>query len=95
MLQISYLPVLRQIDTSERKSALVADINEFTDWSSILPGISAIVHLAARVHVLKDDSVDPLTEFRRINLYGTLNLARQAAAHGVRRFIYLSTISEW
>lgn len=92
MLQISYLPVLRQIDTSERKSALVADINEFTDWSSILPGISAIVHLAARVHVLKDDSFDPLTEFRRINLYGTLNLARQAAAHGVRRFIYLSTI---
>jgi UDP-glucose 4-epimerase len=90
--QISFLPVLRQDDGSGRKSALVEDINGLTDWSSILPGMSAIVHLAARVHVLKDDSNDPLTEFRRINVQGTLNLARQAVAHGVRRFIYLSTI---
>ena len=91
-LRISFLPVMRRDDGSGRKSALVEDINGFTDWSSVLPGMSAIVHLAARVHVLKDDSNDPLTEFRRINVHGTLNLARQAAVHGVRRFVYLSTI---
>jgi nucleoside-diphosphate-sugar epimerase len=90
--QIFCLPVMRQDDGSGRKSALVEDINGFTDWSSILSGISAIVHLAARVHVLNDDSTDPLTEFRRTNVHGTLNMARQAAAHGVNRFIYLSSI---
>lgn len=90
--QISYLPVMRQDDDSGKNTVVVEDINEFTDWSSILPGVSAIVHLAARVHVLIDDSKNPLAEFRRINVHGTLNLARQAAAHGVRRFIYLSTI---
>lgn len=91
-VQISFLPVMRQDDDSGKNTVVVEDINEFTDWSSILPGVSAIVHLAARVHVLKDDSKNPLTEFRRINVHGTLNLARQAAVHGVHRFIYLSTI---
>lgn len=90
--QISFLPVMRQDDGCGRKIALVEDINGATDWSLILPGISVIVHLAARVHVLREKSSDPLTEFRRTNVQGTLNLARQAAAHGVRRFIYLSTI---
>lgn len=90
--QISFLPVMRQDDGTGRKTALVEDINGFSDWSLFLPGISVIVHLAARVHVLKEDSDDPLAEFRRVNVHGTLNLARQAAAHGVRRFIYLSTI---
>ena len=51
-----------------------------------------VVHLAARVHVMRDHSQDPLMEFRRVNTDGTLNLARQAAASGVRRFIYLSSI---
>lgn len=91
-LQISYLPVMRQNDGSTRKTVVIEDINEFTDWSSVLSNISDIVHLAARVHVLKDKSIDPLAEFRRINVHGTLNLARQAAVQGVRRFIYLSTI---
>jgi len=54
--------------------------------------IDVVVHLAARVHIMNDDSSDPLAEFRKVNTDGTLNLARQAAESGVKRFIYLSSI---
>ena len=51
-----------------------------------------MIHLAARVHIMRDSADDPLAEFRRVNTEGTLNLARQAAEFGVKRFIYLSSI---
>nr|WP_308872821.1 NAD-dependent epimerase/dehydratase family protein [Thiothrix subterranea] len=54
--------------------------------------MDTIIHLAARVHVMHDTATDPLTEFRRTNTAATLNLAQQAAAAGVRRLIYLSSI---
>jgi nucleoside-diphosphate-sugar epimerase len=53
--------------------------------------VDAIVHLAARVHVMRDTAADPLAEFRRVNLDGTISLASQAAAAGVRRFVYVSS----
>lgn len=68
------------------------DLAVATDWSACLKGIDCVVHLAARVHVMHDGAADPLTEFRKVNVEGTLALARQAAAAGVRRFIYLSSI---
>lgn len=57
-----------------------------------LISITTVIHIAARVHVMNDSSVDPLAEFRVINTNGTLNLAKQAALAGVKRFIYLSSI---
>ena len=72
--------------------SVVGDINATTKWSDALHGIDAVVHLAARVHVMHDTAFDPLVEFRSVNTDGTLNLARQAASAGVRRFIYLSSI---
>lgn len=63
-----------------------------TDWQHGLQGCDAVIHLAARVHVMTETAADPLTEFRRVNVDGTLNLARQAAAAGVRRFIFVSSI---
>ncbi|WP_137821640.1 SDR family oxidoreductase [Pseudomonas sp. D(2018)] len=63
-----------------------------TDWRTALEGIDAVIHSAARVHVMHDQSSDPLAEFRKVNVDGTLNLARQAAAAGVRRFIFISSI---
>ena len=57
-----------------------------------LQEVSAVVHLAARVHVMADDAVDPLREFRRVNRDWTEQLARAAALQGVRRFVYLSSI---
>ena len=71
---------------------LIAGLTAETDWEDFLEGCEAVIHLAARVHIMNDDSTDPLAEFRKVNTEGTLNLARQAAAAGVKRFIYLSSI---
>ena len=62
------------------------------DWATALLGVDLVVHLAARVHVMSDTAVNPLNEFRHVNVQGTLNLARQAAAAGVRRFVFISSI---
>jgi nucleoside-diphosphate-sugar epimerase len=70
----------------------VGDIGEATDWTSALENVDAVVHAAARVHVMKDDARDPLSEFRAVNVEGTLALARQAAVAGVRRFVFVSSI---
>lgn len=74
------------------RRVIVGNIDAETAWQPALAGVQAVVHLAARVHVMHDGAADPLTEFRRINVAGTLNLARQAAAAGVRRFLFISSI---
>lgn len=71
---------------------LVDGINADTDWSDSLRGCDVVIHLAARVHIMNDASSDPLAEFRKVNTYGTLHLARIAAECGVKRFLYLSSI---
>ena len=86
-------PTRAQSDSSRSSNSFVVDeINVATSWSTALQGADAVIHLAARVHVMRDTAIDPLAEFRSVNTEGTLNLARQAAAAGVRRFIFLSTI---
>lgn len=70
----------------------VGELGPETDWNGVLPGHQVVVHTAARVHVMQDSAVDPLAEFRRINVEGTLSLARQAAAAEVERFIFISSI---
>ncbi len=71
---------------------IVGDINLSTNWKNALQNVDCIVHLAARVHVMKDSAIDPLAEYRKVNVDGALNLARQAAQAGVHRFIFISTI---
>lgn len=63
-----------------------------TDWTKALAGIDAVVHLAARVHVLKEAAADPLEAFRAVNVRATEALAQAAATEGVRRFVYVSSI---
>ncbi|MBK1683309.1 UDP-glucose 4-epimerase family protein [Rhodoferax fermentans] len=70
----------------------VGDVCGGTDWRGALEGCSAVVHLAARVHHMQDAASSPIAEFRRVNADGTLNLGRQAAAFGVRRFVFVSSI---
>lgn len=70
----------------------VGDITADTDWKAALSGIDVVMHLAARVHVMEDASADPLAEFRKVNVQGTENLARQAARAGVKRLVYVSSI---
>lgn len=72
--------------------ARVSDLGPDTDWGPALEGCTAVVHCAARVHVLRDGSDDPLHAYRIANVEGTLALAKQAAAAGVRRFVYVSSI---
>ncbi len=71
---------------------LVDDIGPDTDWTEALQDVEAVVHLAARVHVMRKSAADPSTAFRRTNTEGTLCLARAGAKAGVRRFVFLSSI---
>ncbi|AIR89959.1 UDP-glucose 4-epimerase family protein [Pseudomonas cremoricolorata] len=70
----------------------VGDIGQFTDWNAALSGVEIVVHTAARVHVMNETAPNALDAFRQVNVLGTLNLAQQAQAAGVKRFIYLSSI---
>src|SRR3990167_1324912 len=64
----------------------VGAIDGETNWADV------VIHLAARVHVMEDMAADPLAEFLKVNAQGTANLARQAAAAGVKRLVYVSSI---
>ena len=70
----------------------VSDISADTSWSESLAGINAVVHCAARVHVMSEASGDPLSAFREVNVRGTARLAEQAVENGVKRFVYISSV---
>ncbi|MCC7701834.1 SDR family oxidoreductase [Janthinobacterium sp. GW460P] len=70
----------------------VGELSATTDWSQALAGCDAVIHLAARVHVMNDTSDDPLTAFRAVNVAASVHLARQAAQHGVKRFVFVSSV---
>lgn len=73
---------------------IVPEVNGVTAWGESLVNCEIIVHLAARVHVLNDCAADSdsLSAYRAVNVEGTLNLARQAAAAGVKRFVFISSV---
>ena len=74
------------------QNIVIDGMTENTDWQSSLPGCDTVVHLAARVHVMQEVATDPLAAFRQLNVDATVNLARQAAEAGVRRFVFVSSI---
>jgi nucleoside-diphosphate-sugar epimerase len=83
------LPVYRNTHSSGLK---IENINGSTNWNSALSNITHVIHTAARTHIMRDNVTDPLSEFRKVNVGGTLNLARQAADSGVTRFIFISSV---
>lgn len=85
------VPIVRRACGLTRE-VVVGDIGAATDWQPVLAGCDAVVHLAARVHVMDDTVQDPLSLYRATNTEATLDLARQAAQAGVKRFIFISTI---
>ena len=89
------LGALRQHDHARRLTGvqhkIIGDMDESTDWSSALLGMELVVHLAARVHLMSDSAQDPLAEYRRSNVAMTMNLARQSAKAGVKRFVFISS----
>lgn len=73
--------------------AHVVDVENPQDsWAEALESVDTVVHCAARVHVMSDKSTDPIAAFRKANVEATLRLARESAAAGVRRFIFISSI---
>ena len=78
--------------SSAGETVTVGDIDASTKWGDALRGVDTVIHLAARVHVMKDQAADPLTEYLKVNLYGTSNLSRQAADAGVKRLVYVSSV---
>lgn len=89
--QIATVRALRT-GSSSADAVVVGNLDGDTDWSIALQGVDIVLHCAARAHIMRDSAVDPLAEFRKVNTDGTLNLARQAAAAGVKRLVYLSSI---
>lgn len=95
---LSILPV-SEISIFGRKNPSIpgirfirGEIQADTEYLAAFNNVDVVVHLAARVHIMNDPSLDPLSSFRIVNTEGTLNLARQAAEAGVKRFIFLSSI---
>ncbi len=78
--------------SSNYMAVAIGDLDGQTSWKQAVDEIDVVIHLAARVHVMDDTSTDPLTEFRKVNVAGTEHLARSAAACGVKRFVYVSSI---
>jgi nucleoside-diphosphate-sugar epimerase len=71
---------------------VVPDIGLATDWTGRLDDVDTVIHLAARVHVMREQAVSPLYAFRYVNTYGTRKLAKASVAQGVRRLIYISSV---
>ena len=72
-------------------SVSVGSIGSRTDWNTALEGVEAVVHLAARVHVMGEGAMDR-NAFHEVNTAATIRLARAAVGAGIRRFVFLSTV---
>ncbi len=84
--------VSQKVDSLQTEQVVIDRLENQKDWSEALQGIDTIIHLAARVHIMNDKSKSPLDEYCKVNSLATKNLADQAAEHGVKRFIFLSSI---
>jgi nucleoside-diphosphate-sugar epimerase len=84
---------VRRFGAAERgREVVVNGLDASTIWSGALANQQVVIHAAARTHIMKDEVSDPLAEYRKVNVEGTLNLARQAAEARVKRFVFLSSI---
>ena len=79
-----------QINNAE--VVVVGEIDGKTDWTNALRSVDVVIHLAARVHVMTEKFANPFTEFRKVNVDGTLRLAKFASCMDVKRFIFISSV---
>ncbi|MBC3935991.1 SDR family oxidoreductase [Undibacterium sp. CY7W] len=97
MLELGYhliCPTRQPLTTQhdDMRNPLITGLDAQTDWTEYLQQAGAVIHCAARVHVMHETATDPLSLFRALNVDASVNLARQAAAAGVKHFIYLSSV---
>lgn len=84
--------VSKKVDWLEAEQVVMNRLELETDWSRALIGIDVVIHLAARVHIMKEKTQSAVDEYYKINTFATKNLAEQAAKHQVKRFVFLSSI---
>ncbi|MDO8714704.1 MAG: SDR family oxidoreductase [Polynucleobacter sp.] len=82
--------MFRHLDQSNY--AVVSNIDGNTNWTAALSGVDCVIHCAARAHLMDDITTNPYASYRIVNVDGTRSLAEQAAANGIRRFVYISSI---
>ena len=96
LIELNHSPVIVCRSVNQNLTdigAIVIDtIDGKTNWKGSLDDCDMVIHCAARVHVMSDGIPDPLEKFREVNTFGTLNLAKQGAIAGVKRFIFISSI---
>ncbi|QIQ87542.1 NAD-dependent epimerase/dehydratase family protein [Erythrobacter sp.] len=86
------VPIVRSPMSGIKGAVSVGNLNGKTNWSPAITGLDAIVHCAGRAHILKEHAEDSLEAFRKINLSATVKLGEDAAAAGVKRLVYLSSV---
>jgi nucleoside-diphosphate-sugar epimerase len=93
-LEEQHFPVARIVRRPDGlgRDRRVADLQSVHDFAGLLRDANVIVHLAGRAHVLRETQADPDAAFRRLNVDVTVRLAEAAAAAGVRRFVFVSSI---
>lgn len=86
--------VFRDVPTPRdwMETRVTGDLTQLSDFTSVIDGADAVIHLAARVHMMRDTAADPEAAFRRANSDVTRKLAQAAAASGTRRFVFLSSV---
>lgn len=92
---IPFVPCVRKLASHRFGQPLafeIGDLSHSVNWKPALAGCSVVVHLAARVHMMKERVADPDAVYRAVNVDATMQLADQAAKLGVRRFIYVSSV---
>jgi len=77
---------------ADSENSVIGNIGPDTDWTQALSGVSVVVHLSARTHVMRESAADPLAEYRRENVAATAALAQAAVHAGVRRLVFVSSI---
>jgi nucleoside-diphosphate-sugar epimerase len=85
-------PLARSNPGRDPDLVIVPTIGPSTDWTQALTGVEAVIHCAAHVHRIKENEADRRAGCLSVNRDGTVRLAEQAVAAGVRRLIFLSSI---
>ena len=91
---MSYVPCVRKRASGSARPAEfeTGDLSGVVDWTPALASVSVVIHLAARVHMMRESAADPEAVYRAMNVDATMQLAEQAAREGVRRFVFVSSV---
>ncbi|HAU2062800.1 NAD-dependent epimerase/dehydratase family protein, partial [Legionella pneumophila] len=84
--------VLQLDSTLQAEQIVINNLEVHTDWTDALRNVEIVIHLAARVHIMKEYATSSLDEYCKINSIATKNFVEQAVQNNVKRFIFLSTI---